>query len=77
MIKVGWNYGNKVTCPLCAVPEAEDTQTHLLVCEKLKLAGEMSREVPTTYDDAFYDDAFFKKLELKVRKREKMTEKTD
>lgn len=71
MVKVGWNYGNKVKCPLCQPSEAEDTQEHLLVCKKLNVM-EDSHEGSTTHDDAF-----FKRLERVVRKREKMTEKTD
>ena len=72
MIKVGWNYGNKVKCPLCKLSEAEDTQAHLLVCKKLHTTVESSLEGSTTHDDAF-----FRRLESVVRKREKMTEKTD
>ena len=72
MVKVGWNYGNKVKCPLCQPSEAEDTQEHLLVCKKLYVMEDSCHEGSTTHDDAF-----FKRLERVVRKREKMTEKTD
>ena len=33
MVKVGWNYGAKILCPLCSV--ADDTQEHILSCPKL------------------------------------------
>ena len=33
MIKVGWNYGQKELCPLCA--DADDTQDHLLNCSNI------------------------------------------
>ena len=33
MVRVGWNYGKKETCPICS--GAEDTQSHLLECNQL------------------------------------------
>ena len=33
MIKVGWNYGNKLKCPICQI--GDDTQNHLFQCKEL------------------------------------------
>ena len=33
MIKVGWNYGNKLKCPICQI--GDDTQNHLFQCQEL------------------------------------------
>ena len=64
MIKVGWNYGSKDKCPVCA--EAEDTQDHLFNCTKL---DSDSKDVDSDIDT--YDmTEHMKKLEVAIRKRE-------
>ena len=59
MIKVNWNYGLKIQCPLCL--DCPDTQEHLLKCTKLEDVAKS----PTSFVD---------KLERCVRMREAILE---
>ena len=68
MVKVSWNYGLKIKCPLCN--EENDDQEHLLHCKKLKLESNTQR-------DENMDQTFLKNLERALRKREILIEKID
>ena len=64
MVKVGWNYGVKEQCPICL--NADDTQSHLLVCE------ELNRDYDMNYSDKrdSYDlTEHMMRLEAAIRKR--------
>ena len=71
MIKVGWNYGNKESCPICL--QADDTQTHLLECTYLNDCNTMTN---CDIDKNNYDlTQHMKRLEAAIRKREIILEK--
>ena len=75
MIKVGWNYGEKVKCPICL--EVDDTQIHLLEWQKLNH--------PDKLPYGFCDDKgvqynlreHMQQLEAAIRKRETMLEESE
>ena len=51
MIKVGKNYGRKVTCPLCNSDNL-DTQEHLFNCVVIKLSSpELFNNIVIKYED--------------------------
>ena len=53
MIKVGKNYGRKVTCPLCKSDNL-DTQEHLFNCVVIKLSSpELFNNIDIKYEDIF------------------------
>ena len=66
MIKVGWNYGKKESCPICL--QADDTQNHLLECTYLNDANTM-----TDCDlnrNNYNLTQHMKRLEVAIRKRD-------
>ena len=53
MINVGWNYGNKVTCPVCHLKE-DDTQKHMFNCLVMKMLSiELFSALEFKYEDIF------------------------
>ena len=64
MIKAGWNYGQKIQCPLCS--EADDTQNHILSCPVLHPD---SLTVDSDFDINNFEP-HMKNLEAAIRKRE-------
>lgn len=71
MVKVGWNYGNKVQCPICS--DADDTQSHLLECDGLK-----NDTSPTICDIEDYDlKSHMLKLQAAIRRREVILDERD
>ena len=60
MLKVNWNYGLKINCPLCH--EEEDTQRHLLRCSYLINQPNKTRDEETIFSMA--------EIEKLIRKRE-------
>ena len=71
MIKVGWNYGNKVQCPICS--DADDTQSHLLECDGLK-----NDTSPTASDIEDYDlKSHMINLQAAIRRREVILDERD
>ena len=53
MIQVGYNYGRKVTCPLCKT-DAGDTQEHLFTCVIIKLSSpDLYKSINIKYEDIF------------------------
>ena len=72
MVKVGWNYGNKVQCPICS--DADDTQSHLLECDGLK-----NDTSPTTISDSeeYSLKSHMLKLQAAIRRREVILDERD
>lgn len=55
MVPVGWNFGQKVICQVCQLPDSEDSQQHVLVnCDKTK---------SETIKESEYDDLFTERVE--------------
>ena len=53
MITVGYNYGRKMTCPLCHTNQ-EDTQKHLFNCVIIKITNyDLFHSSSTKYEDIF------------------------
>ena len=53
MIKVGYNYGNKISCPLCLSKQG-DTQEHLFQCVSIKLnSSKIFHMINEKYEDIF------------------------
>ena len=65
MIKVGYNYGSKVACPICS--SSEDTQTHLLECIGL---GNNGTSNDHSDSDTYNILSHMKRLEAAIRRRE-------
>ena len=54
MVNVGFNYGNKVCCPLCR--SQDDTQEHLTQCLLIKLKCKEIFHMTEKYEDIFGSD---------------------
>jgi hypothetical protein len=82
MIKVGYNYRNKVKCPICS--DDEDTQQHLLHCPKLNYDNTVTQtQITDILDQNIHDktdqdwDILYltlKRLENAIRCRETLLE---
>ena len=64
MIKVGWNYGKEVQCPICS--NSEDTQNHILECCDLNENDVEDESVDKEYNLGLH----MTRLEAAIRKRE-------
>ena len=72
MIQVGWNYGQKEQCPICR--KSDDTQAHLLVCEKLHNNPDISTEVDTHASGLYNLQQHMRRLQTSISKREVVLE---
>ena len=72
MIQVGWNYGQKEQCPICR--KSDDTQAHLLVCDKLHNNSDISTEVDTHAVGLYNLQQHMRRLQASIRKREVVLE---
>ena len=76
MIKVGWNYGQKELCPLCA--DADDTQDHLLYCRNIADNCDNDWTDNGNNNNKYNIEQHIKRLETAIRKREiALEEKAD
>ena len=71
MVKVGWNYGKKEKCPLCL--QADDTQNHLLDCERLK-DNDMTATNCNENVEQHSQNTHMKQLEKAIRRRQIIAE---
>ena len=51
MVNVGYNYGNKISCPLCN--QDEDSQKHMFSCLVMKLKSKELFHMQDSYEDIF------------------------
>ena len=70
MIKVGWNYGSKVKCPICS--EADDTQDHLLNCKPLSDSMTIDSD-----SDTYNITDHMRQLETAIKRREAILEERE
>ena len=64
MLKVNYNYGHKIPCPLCKIKE--DTQQHLLICSKLKESLPTLKSNHADFEDAYNGDDLDRVNELSI-----------
>ena len=75
MIKVGWNYGEKVKCPICL--QVDDTQIHLLECQKLHHPDELPYGFCDDQGAHYNLREHMQQLEAAIRKRETILEESE
>ena len=72
MVKVGWNYGKKEQCPICS--SADDTQSHLLECDGLKIKDSASTDCS---NDTYDLNSHMLRLQAAIRRREVILDERD
>ena len=75
MVRVGHNYGRKVSCPICQT-NASDTQEHMFNCVVLKLlSSDLYHMIDLNYKDIYSTDT--EKLDKISRICESVTRKRE
>ena len=70
MVKVGWNYGSKVKCPICS--EGDDTQDHLFTCKPLSDSMTVDSD-----SDTYNITDHMRQLETAIKRREAILEERE